>query len=615
MLDRLLPYYERELGYLRDLSKEFAEQYPKVAGRLQLQGETVADPHVERLMEAFAFLTARIHLKLDDEFPEITEALLGLLYPHYLRPVPSLTIVQFELNPADTQLTGRYPVPAGSKLLSRPVRGMPCRFRTCYPVELWPVRLAEASLEPVAGSAFARRGVDAVAMLRLTLECFDGLTFEQLGVDRLRLFLDGEGAVTHGLLELLLTRARGVVLVGGDGRRLELSAAASLRPVGFEPDEGLLDYGARSFLGYRLLTEYFAFPEKFLFVDLIGLDAAARAGFGPRMEVRVPIGEFERADRLPLLVQNVDRDTFRLGCAPAINLFEQTADPIRLDHRRSEYPVEPDIRRPWGMEVYGIQAVHRIRRRQRDEEVIEVPPFYGLRHAEADDGETGGLFWYARRRPSPRRDDEGTEVDLVLVDAGFEPAQPSEDTLSVTVTCTNRDLPARLPFGGGSGADFELEGGGAVSRIRVLRKPTGPERPAMRGGAQWRLISHLSLNHLSIVEGGRDALLEILSLYNFNESLATRRQITGIVGVDSRPDVARIGPPRHAAFCRGLAVDVTFDEDAYVGGSAYLLAAVLDRFLSLYASLNSFTRLTAFSRQREGVLASWPPRTGEGILT
>lgn len=613
MLDRILPYYERELTALRQLGREFANEYPKVAGRLHLDGETVADPHVERLVEAFAFLTARIRLKLDDEFPEITEALLNLLYPHYLRPIPSLTVVQFQAGPADAALTGRYTIDRHAALVSRPVRGMPCRFRTCYPVDLWPIRLTRAALEPVERSPFRRRGNDAVAMLRLRFECFEGLTFAQLGIDKLRLFLDGEGWISHGLHEVLLGHAQGVLLADGEGgaaRRIELRSDA-IRPVGFAAEDGLLDYGPRSFPGYRLLTEYFNFPEKFLFVDLEGLDAAAAAGFGPQLEVSIPIGTLERTERLEALQQTVSREHVKLGCTPAVNLFTRMAEPIRIDHRRTEYQVLPDVRRPWAMEVYGVESVQRVRRSGRDEEIIDVPAFFGLTHGHG--GEPAAVHWYEHRRPSTRPDDPGTELFLALVDTSLNPQAPAGETLSVEVTCTNRDLPGRLPFGGGSG-DFELESGGAVARVAVLRKPTPTVRPELRGGTQWRLISHLALNHLSIVGSGRDALLELLSLYNIDDRQATRQQIAGITAVASRPVTTRIGRPPRTAFCRGLEVEISFDEDEYVGGSAYLLALVLERFVALYASVNSFTRLIARSRQREGALAQWPPRTGEQPL-
>jgi type VI secretion system protein ImpG len=607
MLDELLPYYERELTMLRQLSKEFAAQYPKIASRLLLEGDTCADPHVERLIEAFSFLTARIHRKLDDEFPEITDAFLGVLYPHYLQPIPSMSIVQFQIAPDKAQLTGRYIIPRHTPLASRPVSGMPCRFRTCYPVDLWPIRVADARVEPIERSAFALRPSNVTAVVRIKLNCVGDVAFSALRLDRLRFFLDGENPLVHALYELLCNSVRQVILASGETR--VALPAGSLRPVGFAADEGMLDYDDRSFPGYRLLHEYFAFPDKFLFVDVANLDRAAN--FGKDMEILVLLGEFERQDRLPRLVQTVNVSTFRLGCTPIVNLFQQAAEPIRLTHEKTEYQVIPDIRRPWGMEVYSVDSVRNVVQTQRKEEVIEFQPFYSLRHALQPEAQH--TFWYAVRRSSSRKDDLGTEVHLSLVDLQFNPSLPAVETLSVTTTCTNRDLPGLLPFGGEEG-DFEMEGSSVVSRIRCLRKPTPTVRPRLGRGAMWRLISHLSLNHLSLVEGGREALLEILSLYNFSDSSVIRKQISGITRVSSGPCVARVGSGQRLAFVRGTEVELEFDEDQYIGSGIYLLASLLERFFGLYCAVNSFTRLKVTTKQRERMLAQWPPRTGEAIL-
>lgn len=209
--------------------------------------------------------------------------------------------------------------------------------------------------------------------------------------------------------------------------------------------------------------------------------------------------------------------------------------------------------------------------------------------------------------------DTGTDVYLSLVDLNFNPTLPAAETLLVSATCTNRDLPARLPFGGEQG-DFQVEGGSAVSRIRCLRKPTPTLRPPQQRGAMWRLISHLSLNHLSLVEGGREALLEILSLYNFSSSPAIRKQIAGITGVSSEPAIAKVGPVNRQAFVRGTRIHLEFDEEELVGAGVYLMAAVLERFFGLYCAVNSFTQLVVRTRQREKVLATWPPRAGDAIL-
>jgi type VI secretion system protein ImpG len=264
------------------------------------------------------------------------------------------------------------------------------------------------------------------------------------------------------------------------------------------------------------------------------------------------------------------------------------------------------------MEVYSIDAVRKVVRARGREEIVEYAPFYSFNHgANLQQGQN--LFWYATRRRSPLNDDPGTDMFLSLVDLEFTPVMPDAETLSIWLTCTNRDLPAQLPFGGDQG-ELEMEGGAAVSRIRFLRKPTNPVRPPLGKAGVWRLISHLSLNHLSIVSEGREALLEILDLYNFSRSAGVRAQIAGITNISSRPGVSRIGPAQSAAFVRGTHVELQFDEDAYAGSGVYLFARVLEHFLGLYCALNSYVQVTVRTKQRERELVKWPPRAGEAIL-
>jgi type VI secretion system protein ImpG len=348
-----------------------------------------------------------------------------------------------------------------------------------------------------------------------------------------------------------------------------------------------------------------------MFFDLKGLDQAGVATFGRTLEITIYFKEFERRERLFALTEAVSADTFRLGCTPIVNLFRQNAEPLIIAHQNTEYPVIADIRRPWGMEVYSVDSVRKLVKSDERAQLVEYRPFYSLKHAQ--DEELEDAFWYAIRRPSPRQDDSGTDVYLALVDRRFNPALPASDALTVQVTCLNRDLPSVLPFGGEQG-DLEVEGEAPVARIRCLRKPTPTLRPPRRKGALWRLISHLSLNHLSIVEDGREALVEILSLYNFSDSPALHKQIGGIIKVESQPALAKIGPPGRQAFVRGIGISLEFDEENFVGSGVYLLGSVLERFFALYSSINSFTRLTITTRQREKALITWPPRAGKAIL-
>lgn len=604
MPDDLLTYYERELSFMRQMGAEFAAKYPKIAARLLLEADKSEDPHVERLIQAFAFLAARVHRKIDDEFPEITEALLNVLYPHYLSPVPSMSIARFVLDPDQGVLTSGYRIERGATLYTQPVGGTPCRFRTCYPLTLWPIEVASAGLDSL--DRFGPAPKSAAAVIRLELRCLGGAKFTGLQLDRLRFFLQGESSLAYGLYELLFNNACEVrfrALGGQKDQKPTVLSSRCFRAVGFDPEEGMLPYTARSFLGYRLLQDYFAFPEKFLFFDLCEMDRAVAAGFGDGMEVLIFL------DRVPRMEQPVVKETFQLGCAPIVNLFDQIAEPIRLDHAQTEYRVIPDVRRQNATEVYSVDAVTTTS--PELEEPIQFQPFYSFKHAVSREQQK--TFWYASRRPSPRKGDSGTEVYLSLVDLDFQPSLPAVETLTIHTTCTNRDLPGKLPFGGEHG-DFELEGAAPLSRIRCLRKPTETLRPALRRGAQWRLISHLSLNYLSLCEGGRNALQEILKLYDFSDSSVIQQQIAGITHLTSRQVVGRPASMPWNGFCRGLEVTVQFDEEKFVGSGVFLFASVLEKFLGLYTSLNSFTQLIATTQQREGPLKKWPPRAGEQIL-
>jgi type VI secretion system protein ImpG len=380
---------------------------------------------------------------------------------------------------------------------------------------------------------------------------------------------------------------------------------SSIKPVGFEFDEGMLQYTARSFTGYRLLSEYFVFPDKFLFFDVTELDKAAQAGFGDQFEVIIHLRNVTPPRSL------VDTETFQLGCTPIINLFNKIAEPIQLTQQQNEYHIIPDVHRQMATEIYSIDSVMTID--PTGQHSREYQPFYSYRHAY--DREREKTFWYATRRPSERKEDTGTEVYLSLVDLGFDPNVPAVETITTHVTCTNRDLPGKLPFGGKDG-DFEIEGTRPLSRLRCLKKPTNTIRPPLGRSLHWRLISHLTLNHLSIVndEGHPDALREILLLYDLMDSPATRKQINGIEKLRSRRVVRQTGSRIGTGFVRGIETTLEFDEEQYVGSGVFLFAAVLERFLGLYASMNSFNQLVIKIKQREGYSRQWPPRAGQQIL-
>jgi len=630
MSQTLYPYYERELIAIRQLAQDFARQYPAAAGRLMLEANRSTDPHVERLIESFALLAGRVHHKLDDEFPELTDGLLNVLYPHYLAPVPSCMVVQFVADPARTPLLDGFAIPRHTEVVTAPINDLRCRYRTAYPVTLWPLAVTDARLQgpPWQGLRLPpgfRMPDGTAAVLRIHIECQAGAKFADLSLDALRFHLLGENHIVAELYELLLNHSAQVTLVPTDQPavpRLDLTAAQALAPVGFESEDDLFPYPPQSFPGYRLLTEFFAFPAKFWFVDLLGLGRACRAGFGKRADVLICLKRTS-----PNLEKAVEAGTFRLGCAPAVNLFEQTAEPIPVTQARFEYRVVPQTDQPLGMEVYSVDEVAGVDP-ESGPEPVRYRPFFDITHPGGREREA---YWYASRRPftkpndigTDKDTDHGTEVYLNLVDRGWDPLMPATTTLVVRTTCTNRDLASALQRVGDQLA-LELKLAAPVAVVRCVRTPTLPLRPPRRRrGSYWRLLSHLSLNHLSLTdpEEGRLALQEILRLYDFSDPESGHQRaevhallVEGLVGISSRRVVGRVGEAAAAGFCRGVEVTVELDEEKYVGTGAFLFAGVLERFLALYATVNSFTQLVAKTKQGERIIKRWPPRAGDKPL-
>lgn len=609
MSDDLLLYYERELTYLRKLGAEFAQQYPKVASRLQLEASKCEDPHVERLLEGVAFLTARVHRRLDDDFPEISYALLEMLHPQLVRPLPSMCIVELELDPAQGRLPEGFFVPRGSVLNSRPVQGVPCPFRTTFDTTLWPLNITSAEWTTPDRAGTGARGRDATAAIRLRLRAFDGVRLSTVTIDKLRLHLAADAGVADTLYELLTNSCLQVV-VRNPQRPMAppvLLDANAIVPVGFSPNETLLPYDQRAFAGYSFLQELFAFPEKFRFIDVVGLSAAFRTlDATDEVELSFLIGSFERTERRQALELGLSARTFRTGCTPAINLFEQTGEPMVMSERSYEYPVIPDVRRRVEVETWSVNEVSLIEQDATDVRIVR--PLYAHGHQV----ETGNddIFWQASRRVSLWRTDHGTDVFLSFTDRSGTMRVPDVDVLSVRLTCFNGDLPSRLPFGADERGDFELVGGGPLRRIMTVVNPTRTTQPVLGSSLLWRMISSLSLNHLSLVDATPQPLQELLRLHNVTNALSAERQIDGLVGVVSEPAFSRVAVEHGIAFVRGRKITLEFDESAFPGGGMFLFASVLERFLALYASMNSFTQVSVRSRQRRLPVVEWPARAG-----
>ncbi len=632
MSDLLLPYYERELRQLRDAGAALRRQNPKLAGRLELGAEGSADPHVERLLQGFALIAARLHRRLDEGGGEIARTLLDEVFPQLVRPIPARSIVQLE--PASTAGGGGTdprvtPVPAGTMLIAPPLnspdagelRGLACRFRTVYPVEVAPIAVLEAELRSIQPGGPGAMAESADARLRLRLSVEGQAGFAGLGLTRLRLHLHGDSQAAFSLYELIMGRAcvaagirRGGAPAQGDW--MSTAQPVQIAPVGFEPEEALLQAVPDSLHGHRLLLEYFTFPTKFLFLDIVGLDPALD-GLGGDIELGIEFRTSDRRRGVDLLARDVGPALFRLNCTPAVNLFSCDAEPIRLTHEATDHAVVVDQRRPRGFEVHAVEGLALVgrggRMGRRELAPVLARHRYGLGiPGLAPPPEAEELYFSSTRGSA---DDGGEQVRLAILDKTLSTATVVDGVLLPRVLASNRDIPRWLPAVS-TVADFTLDGVATLVGRRL-----GPMAPPLRlaqGGAErWRLVSHLAANRRSLVAEGPGALRALLAVYNLPDGagdpqlgLEIARQIEAVTGLLARPATLGIGNALRRAVVTGTEVEVTLDEAQLVPGMAFLFSAVLDRFLAAFAGANSFTRLLVASPQRSERLMEWTPRIG-----
>jgi type VI secretion system protein ImpG len=436
------------------------------------------------------------------------------------------------------------------------------------------------------------------------------VVFTGLPLSRLRFHLAGDASVVYSLYELLSDKCIEIQLRDPkDEKKLISLDPSQLRMVGFDAEESLLPFVRRSMDGHRLLQEYFAFPEKFLFFDLEGLEPLAQAGFGEEAEIVFLFSSFERSERQQVLELGINERTFRLGCTPAINLFPQMSEPILLTQTRHDYTIVPDNRHSTVMEIFSVEEVVATNPRLRQSVVLE--PLHAYRHQTRDREELA--FWVATRHLNEFGEREPSTMTISVVDLTGSFTDPEADVLMVRSLCTNFDLPSRFQFGAESG-DFDATGYAAAKTVTALRRPTASINPTGGQANLWRLISLLSLNYLSLNEGGRTAMQEILRLHNITGSTASDNEVGSILKMNSSPGFALVNSAYGLIPARGTQVEMEFDEQQFAGSGAYLFAAVLDRFLSSYAAMNSFSQLTARSTLRKEAMGKWPPRAGTQAL-
>jgi len=625
---RLLENYNNELEFMREMGAEFAHSYPKIASRLGIENEQCADPYVERLLEGFAFLAARVQLKIKEEFPKFCQQLLSMVYPDYLAPLPSMTVVQISPDPGDSGTAEGFVLERGTSLRSGLGAEMQtsCEFRTTHEVVLYPLDVAKVEYLGSRAS-LAALGIkpdrDVAAGIRLEIRTLGGVEVNELGLNDLPLFLAGSGHIPLWLYEQIMSKGCGLsVLTGGsEDRQVTTFSRQAIRRMGFAPEESMLPYRSRSFDGYRLLREYFAFPERFRFVKLCGLQGVLDAAGGERFELVIHLSE-----RRSELENVLDNRNFLPFCTPAVNVFPKRADRIHLNDKDYEFHVVPDRSKPMDFEVYQVLSVTGYGTQADDRQPFL--PFYGLASLQAPSEQA--TYFTVQRKPrvlsskqkaqGARSNYLGREAYISLVDANEAPYSPQLAQLGISTLCTNRDLPLHMPLGQ-RGGDFTLEVNAPVDFIQCVVKPTRPGalsrqsdsgEATVTGDYAWRIISHLSLNYISLAdqnpEEGAAALRELLSLYS-NYSTLAERQIRGVLHVSARPVTRRLPLPGPISFGRGLEIAVVLEEAAFEAGGMYLFGSVLEEFFSKYVSVNNLTE-TVIRSDTDIEIARWPVRMG-----
>lgn len=575
-------FYKAELDYLEKAGQEYARLHPQRAQHLGVTDVRSRDPHVERLVQSFAFLTGRVHRRLNDDFPELTHNLLDLIWPHYLRPIPSLALLQFRPIPG---MQAPETFPKGFEVKSKQTsEQVYCQFQTLYPVEVYPITLDDAQM--VTPEDTGQR------QLRLRFKLVQGAEVEGLRLDRLRIHLMGEPAVTFCAYRLLRTQVRRLRLRFGRDRNRVFDgedAKRRIRPVGFREDEGALPQSPISFPGYRLLGEYFAFREKFLFVDLCDLGGVDLERHEDTFELFV---EFEHR---PPESFRPNRENFQLYVTPILNLFQRNGEPIKIDHLRREHQVLGNYTQPGSYEVY---SVDRILATRGQDTPRRVHSFFSFEH-DRQETDARSVYYQVRQDFSPAGRWQ-TRLALVSPDRSFQ--LPASETLSLEVTCTNGRLCGELAIG-----DIQKPMGSVA--YRNISRPTPPIYPRFGSGSEWSFVSHMALNILSL--GDAAALRRILELYDFERRPENRRRIEALVQASTRSIERLIG----GALVRGTEITLDVDESRFdEEGELLLLGEVLHEFLTLYASTNSFTRLILRQASPERENLEWKPAAGRQSL-
>lgn len=606
---------------MKEMSREFAEKHPKIASRLGMHGIEVADPYVERLIEAFCFLSARTQLKLDAEFPKFTQRLLDIVYPNYNSPTPSMGVVQLKPNANEGDLTQGYLVPKGSAFHTDILPGETtrCEFRSGQDTTLWPIEISAARLTSVPPDLpnFEKYRINPSQLkgaIRIKLRLKGDRVFSQLtGLDQLPVYIDGDERIVSHIFELLHTSNVAMIIrSGGANSQDVIINHAPLAFEGLKPDQTLLPLSWNMFHGHNLIHEYFSCRQRFYFFTLTQLAKAFKYNQTNEAEIIILL------NRLPQdLIGHVESSKFLLFCTPVINLFPKVVDRIEVNRALNAFHVVPDRSRPLDFEIFSVSKVLG-QQAEKSEEVI-FNPLYQTRHC--DSGNFGRYFSVRRevrakenskRKYETRTLYQGTEVYVSLVDQQEAPYSDDIRYLAVEALVTNRDLPRLIPRSGNF--DLTMSDAVPVEGAAFICQPSAPRAPFALGESAWRLIRQLSFNYLPLSDmehnPGGESLRNMLRLFINESDHQSTAQIDSLVGCKSEPVIRRLPGDGLLVYGRGVCCTLTVDEEGFSGISPYLFGLIMENYLSRHAAINIFTELELHTLQR-GLVARWKGRPGK----
>ncbi|MDP2193670.1 MAG: type VI secretion system baseplate subunit TssF [Alphaproteobacteria bacterium] len=602
--DQLLYHYNRELDYLRHAGKQFARQYPKIARRLELSDSESPDPHVERLLESFAFLSGRISKEIEDQHPQTASALLGILYPHIVNPVPAMGIAHLKADPSRGNLTTGFVVPKGTRLNASSTEGIDCTFSTVYPLKLWPVYVDQAKIVPSNKFTYTNsiNPIQSEWAIHIKLKS-KAVNFHDMKMDHVAFHIAAERKLALFLYQLIFSQPDAQAFISVDGTNLTALPKNTIQPMGFNAEEMSLPMGDHALHTYQMMQEYFHFQEKFLFFKINDIAKA-----GEQLDLRADTLDLYLPISDPGAIFDIDLkpEHFVLGATPIVNLFKKSTDPFRLDRKQTEYRLVPDQRLDKTLEIYAITKITGSVENRSDP--LDLAPYYSLDHAHILNPET--VYWVSKRKSAISRGLPGSDMYVSFVDNTFNPQAPAQQIIYAETLCTNRYLAEQIPYNAVLTPEETLP----VSQILCITKPVSQIHAPEDGETLWKLISQLSVNHIGLTSGSASVagLLEMLRLY-LRGSRQSHFEIETIKNLLVQTIVRRVNNEAWRGFVRGHEVTLVMDDVAQSGGSTFLLASILRHYFGLHVGINSFVEVVLKNDNQQKEVMRWKPLPGTQI--